>query len=202
MLKTQEKIMERINSSSYGSFTTSDFADIANYKSVSKSLELLEDKQILKKAKRGVYYKPIFNNAIKMECAPNLDDVANAIARQYNWNIVPSGNYALNLIGISTQVPSKIVYCSSGPYREYEVGANKLIFKHTTTKEITDLRLNNLIAIQALKELGKDNISIDDMKLIDNFLSIEDKQEITQGIRITSWIYDTLRRAICITSQN
>ena len=129
---------------------------------------------------------------------PDLNDVAMAIARQYNWEIIPSGNHALNLIGVSTQVPSKIIYISSGPYREYEVGSNKIIFKHSTTREIASLRKNNLIAIQAIKELGKENINEDEIKLINRFLDDDDKKEILKGIRTTSWIYEILRRTACI----
>ena len=118
MFKTQRLIMQRIESSEYGAFTSADFLDLAPFKTINKSLELLEDDGILRKARRGIYYKPKYNETLGIDCAPGLNDVALAIARHFNWIIIPSGNYALNLIGISTQVPQKIVYVSSGPYRE------------------------------------------------------------------------------------
>ena len=198
MFKTQKYIMNRINNSQYNAFTTYDFIDLANYKTISKSLELLEDEGQLKKIRRGIYYKPFFDNDLGIEYTPGLDDVAMAIARQYNWEIIPSGNHALNLIGLSTQVPSKTVYTSTGPYREYQVGVNKIIFKHTTTKEISSTRKKNLIAIQAIKELGKDHINYEDMRKINRYLDDDDKKEILNGIKTTSWIYETLRSAICI----
>ena len=198
MFKTQKEIMDRINKSDFGAFTSYDFLDLANYKTISKSLELLEDEGNLRRARRGIYYKPRFNKVLGIECMPDLNDIAKAIARQYNWEIIPTGNYALNLVGISTQVPSKIIFISSGPYREYDVGSSKVIFKHSTTREIFSLRKNNLIAIQAIKELGKENIDEDDIKLINRFLGDEDKKEILIGIRTTSWIYETLRRTACI----
>ena len=171
---------------------------MASYKTISKSLELLEDEGFLKKARRGIYYLPKYNKTLGIECAPNLNDVAMAIARQYNWEIIPSGNYALNIIGISNQVPSKIVYISNGPYREYDVGGNKIIFKHSTTREVGTLRKRNLIAIQAIRELGKYEIDEHQMKLINAFLENEDKNEILNGIRTTAWIYETLKRIVCI----
>ena len=198
MFKTQKEIMDRINKSEFNAFTTYDFFDLANYKTISKSLELLEDEGFLRRVKRGIYYKPRFNEKLLIECKLDLNDVALAIARQYNWIIIPSGNYALNLIGLSTQVPNKIVFISNGPYREYEIGAKKIIFKHTTTREISSLRKNNLITIQAIKELGKNNINVDDIKILNRFLDYEDKEEILNGIRTTSRIYEILRSVACI----
>ncbi len=198
MFKTQKLIMQRIESSEYGAFTSTDFLDLAPFKTINKSLELLEDDGILKKAKRGIYYKPQYNETLGIECSPGLNDIALAIARQFNWIIIPSGNYALNLIGISTQVPQKIIYVSSGPYREYEVGAAMIVFKHSTSKEITALRRNNLIAIQAIKTLGKGNLNSSDIESISRFLDKDDKTEILNGIRITYWIYEILRSATCI----
>jgi len=199
MFKTQKLIMQRIDSSEHGAFTSADFLDLAPFKTINKSLELLEDVGILKKARRGVYYKPKYNDTLGIECAPGINDIALAIARQFNWTIVPSGNYALNIIGISTQVPQRTVYISSGPYREYEIGTATIVFKHSTSKEITSLRSNNLIAIQAIKTLGKENLSETDIESISRFLTEEDKAEITKGIRITYWIYEALRRTTCTT---
>ena len=198
MLSAQDKIIERIDSSDFGAFTSADFLDLANFKTINKSLELLEDNKILKRAKRGIYYKPRFNSILGIECTPSLNDIAFAIARQFNWIIIPSGNYALNIIGISTQVPQKIVYISNGPYREYLVGNALIIFKHSTTKNITSYRYNNLIAIQAIKAIGKENLNEDDVRLISHFLNDDDKKEIANGMRITYWIYEVLRGVLCI----
>ena len=198
MYKTMKEIMKRINKIHFGAYTTSDFLDLAKYKTVSKSLELLEDEGYLKKAKRGVYYKPQFIATLGIETFPSLDDIASAIARQYNWEIIPTGNSALNLIGISTQVPAKTIYISNGPYREYKVGNNSITLKHSTTKEIYSIRRKNLIAIQAIKELGKDGINESEIKLINMFLDKDDKKEIIKGIKTTTWIYEKLRRIACI----
>ena len=198
MYKTQKDILDRIEQSNLKAFSTYDFLDLGNYKSISKDLELLEDEGHLKRARRGIYYKPSFNKTLGIECPPSINDIAEAIARQYNWDIIPSGNHALNLIGISTQVPSKIIYISNGPYREYDVGANKIIFKHSTTREISSISKRILISIQALKEIGKENVTDRQLKMINRFLDSKDKEIISSGIRTTSWIYDALRRSICI----
>ncbi len=198
MYKIQSDILNRIENSKYKAFTSYDFLDIGNYKSISKALELLEDEGYLKRARRGIYYKPQLNITLGIECCPSINEIAEAISRQFNWNIIPSGNYALNIIGISTQVPSKITYTSNGPYREYDVGANQIIFKHSTTREISSLSRKILTSIQALKEISKNNVQDRDLKLINRYLDKEDKEIINNGIRTTSWIYEMLRRAVCI----
>ena len=194
MSNTSERILERINSEKYGAFTSSDFSDIDNYKMISKTLETLDDKGIIKRARRGIYYVPKYNELLGIEEAPSINEIAKAIARQYNLIIIPSGNYALNLIGLSTQVPIKYVYITNGPYNEYEVGNNTIYFKHSTSREINNLPYKILICIQALKTIGKNNIDENVIKKISCFLDDGDKNNLkTKNYKITSWIHDILK---------
>ena len=138
-------ILERIKKMDFAAFTSSDFQDIANYKSVSKALESLEDEGEIRRARRGVYYLPIYNDFLALEEAPNIEGIAKAIARQYNWIIVPSGNYALNILGLSTQIPNTYTYISNGPYNEYDIQGNMIYFKHTTSRLVSLLPYKVLI---------------------------------------------------------
>ena len=113
MSEIKNKILNRIKEKKYGAFTSADFVDIGNYKLISKTLERLEDEKILSRARRGVYYVTKYNEALGIEEAPNINEIALAIARQFNIVITPSGNYALNIIGLSTQVPSKYIYITN-----------------------------------------------------------------------------------------
>ncbi len=193
MPEVKNKIINRIHEKNYGAFTSSDFLDIANYKLVSKTLETLEDEKIISRARRGVYYLTKYNEILGMEETPDINEIALAISRQFNIVIIPSGNYALNMIGISTQVPSKYIYITNGPYNEYEVGNNKIYFKHTTSREITNIPYKILVSIQALKTLGKENIDDNVRNKILAFLS-DDKEYIrNNNLRITSWIYEELK---------
>lgn len=194
MSVTSERILERINNEKLGAFTSSDFSDIDNYKMISKALEILDDKGVIKRARRGIYYIPKYNELLGIEEAPNIDDIAKAIARQYNFIIIPSGNYALNMIGLSTQVPIKYIYITNGPYNEYEVGNNTIYFKHSTSREINNLPYKILICIQALKTIGKNNIDDGVIKKIKSFLDDSDINNLkTQNYKITSWIHDILK---------
>lgn len=191
----ENKILSRIDEKGYGAFTSADFADLGNYKAISKALERLEDEETIKRIRRGVYYLPKYNKTLDIEEAPEINEVALALSRQLNIIIVPSGNFALNIIGLSTQVPSKYVYLTNGGYNEYEVGGNKIYFKHSTSREIAQLPQGILLAIQALKAIGKENVDESARAKISSFLSSDDKEYIrNNNLRITSWIYEELKK--------
>lgn len=196
-MSTKNLIFERILNSSFKAFTASDFLDIGTYKNVSKALETLEDDGVILRAKRGIYYLSTKDNLLGFIKPPDINEVAHAIARQYNLSIIPSANYALNIIGISTQIPNKYIYISNGPYKDYLIGKIPIKFKHATFKEINGLRYKNLIAVQAIKALGKDNIDDKTKIKINNFLDDKDKEELRNNkIKITAWIYDLLKNII------
>ncbi len=74
---------------------------------------------------RGVYDKPAYSNLLQEVAAPDPEQIAEALARSYNWTIAPSGNTALNLLGYLRKfLPT--VFISSGPYKKYEFGSVKL----------------------------------------------------------------------------
>ena len=88
-----------------------------------------------------------------------MEQVAKAIARNFGWNIAPCGDTALNLLGLSTQVPAVWQYVSDGPYREYTVGNLQLKFKHTSNKDLAGQSYITALITQALKALGKDGVN-------------------------------------------
>lgn len=195
MSETRDKILYRIDEKKYGAFTSSDFCDIDNYKQISKTLERLEDEKIISRVRRGVYILKKYNDILGMEESPDINEVAKAIARQFNIIIIPSGNYSLNIIGLSTQVPSKYIYITNGPYNDYDIGNNKIYFKHSTSRDISFLPYRILIAIQGLKTIGKENIDSNVRNKISSFLTDEDKEYIkNNNLRTTSWIYDELKK--------
>ena len=85
---------------------------------------------------RGVYYKAEYNEFLEEYVAPEPDAVAHAIARNYGWTIVPFGDTALNILGLSTQVPATWVYMSDGTYKEYSYNQTTIRFKKTSNKKL------------------------------------------------------------------
>lgn len=192
------EMRERILSAEEGSvFVASDFADIADTATIRQSLHRLIQTGLLRRIIRGVYEKPQYSQLLGEYVATDPDAVAKALARSYHWTIAPCGNTALNLLGLSTQVTVVWSYISDGPYKTYEWNSTKLEFKHRTNKEITGLSYITSLVIQALKTLGKANVTPEIVQFLSEKLSDMDKQVcMKEAAESTDWVYDTIRQ-IC-----
>ena len=193
-----QEIRERILSAEEGSvFSTSDFADIADTNTVRSALYRLIQDGILRRILNGVYEKPKYSKLLDEYVAADPEAVANALARSYHWTIAPCGNTALNLLGLSTQVTAVWSYISDGPYKTYEWNSTKLEFKHRTNKEITGLSYMTSLVIQALKTLGRSNVTPAVIQMLSEKLTDKDKQAcLKEATESTDWVYDTIRQ-IC-----
>ena len=196
--KYLEAIKERISKAADGSvFVLSDFSDIAEASAVRKAITRIENDKTLIRIMRGVYYKPEHNALLGEVVAPSPDAVAHAIARNYGWTIVPCGDTALNLLGLSTQVPSQWVYVSDGAYKEYSFDNTVIQFKHTTNKEISKVSYKTALIIQALKAPGRDNITEQTIVRLKKLLTYDEKfKMLTEAKSATSWVYEMIR-VIC-----
>ena len=191
-------IRDRINRSDMGTvYVAVDFVDISDKTSVNAYLARLVDEGLIRRILRGVYDKPEYNDFLEEYVAPSPDKVANALARNFGWTIVPCGDTALNLLGLSTQVPAAWVYVSDGTYKEYTYDNTTIQFKRTTNKEVSKLSYKTALTVQALKALGKDKI--DDMVIsrLGKLLTAEEKQTMLEEAKAaTSWIYEYIKQ-IC-----
>ena len=193
-----QEVRERILSSEDGAiFVAPDFADIADTATIRQSLQRLYQAGILRRIIRGVYEKPKYSKLLDEYVAADPDAVAKALARSYHWTIAPCGNTALNLLGLSAQVTAVWSYISDGPYKVYEWNSTKLEFKHRTNKEITGLSYMTSLVIQALKTLGKSNVTPEVIQTLSEKLSADDKKAcLKEAKESTDWVYDTIRQ-IC-----
>lgn len=191
-------IRERVLSAEDGTvFVTSDFADIADTNTIRQSIYRLVNDGTLRRILQGVYEKPKYSKLLEEYVAADPDAVAKALARSYHWTIAPCGNTALNLLGLSTQVTAVWSYISDGPYKIYEWNSTKLEFRHRTNKEITGLSYMTSLIIQALKTLGRSNVTSDIIKTLSEKLSDDEKQAcLKEAAESTDWVYDTIRK-IC-----
>ena len=188
-------ILNRLNEQNIKVFTINDIIDLGSYDNLRKILERMTKSGILRRLIRGVYEIPKYNKTFNMIAPPSIDEIAKALARNFNWDIYPSGNYALNILGVSTQIPSKYIYISSGHNRKYEYEGNIIVFKHATLKETNSFSYITNIVIQAFKELGKDNITDDIIKLIcQKFSSDEINLICEEAKKTTIWIYQNILR--------
>lgn len=189
------EIKKEIQNAKIGTvFVPIDFALITDKKTASVSLSRLEKEKIVLKIMRGIYYKAEYNNFLDEYVAPEADAVAHALSRNYGWTIVPCGDTALNLLGLSTQIPAAWVYVSDGPYKEYTYNQTTIKFKRTTNKEISKLSYKTALVVQALKALGNDSINDSVIAKLKNTLTEEEKKTmLTEAKAVTSWIFEYIK---------
>jgi len=188
-------IRERINNAKIGTvYVAVDFVDISDKTNINAYLARLVDEGLIRRVLRGVYDKPEYNEFLGEYVAPSPDEVANAIARNFGWSIVPCGDTALNLLGLSTQVPAAWVYVSDGTYKEYTYDNTTIQFKRTTNKEVSKLSYKTALTVQALKALGKDKIDDIIINRLSKLLTAEEKKTMLEEAKAaTSWIYEYIK---------
>ena len=191
-----QEIRARILAAEDGAvFVAPDFADIADTATIRQGLKRLYQSGIIRRIIRGVYEKPKYSKLLDEYVAADPDAVAKALARCYHWTIAPCGNTALNLLGLSTQVTAVWSYISDGPYKTYEWNSTKLEFKHRTNKEITGLSYMTSLVIQALKTLGRTNVTPEIIQTLSEKLSEDEKQAcLKEATESRDWVYDTIRK--------
>lgn len=191
-----EIISDKINSfNSHKVFFANDFLDVASNATVRQILKRLADEDKIKRIIDGFYYNPRYSELIGEYEAVSIHELALAIARKYNWNIAPYNSTALNLLGLSTQVPSHYKYISSGRYKEYKIGDTILEFKKVNPGEIANMSLKTATIIQAIKSLGKENISNEVIQKIRENLTEKEKLDLmNESKSVPAWIYEVIRK--------
>ena len=188
-------IRDRINRSDIGTvYVAVDFVDISDKTSVNAYLARLVDEGLIRRVLRGVYDKPEYNDFLGEYVAPAPDKVANALARNFGWTIVPCGDTALNILGLSTQVPAEWVYVSDGTYKKYTYDNTTIEFKRTTNKEVSKLSYKTALTVQALKALGKEKIDDTVINRLTKLLTADEKKTMLEEAKAaTSWIYEYIK---------
>ena len=197
--KYQQQIKNRIDSFTEDfAFSATDFFDIADTNPVNKALSRLNEEGYIRRIIQGIYDKPVFSSLVKEYISPNIDSVAQALSRKFNWTIAPAGDTALNYLHMSTQVPNRWLYISDGPYRKYEIGNYTLEFKHCANREVSGKSYIAIIIIQALKAIGENRIQAEDInrlkiaiKDVDNMLLLKESRTAP------AWI-NRIIKEICI----
>ena len=193
-----EKISNKINSFDANKvFFANDFLDIASNATVRQILKRLADEDKIKRVIDGFYYNPKYSELIGEYEAVSIHELALAIARKYNWNIAPYNSTALNLLGLSTQVPTHYKYISSGRYKKYKIGDTILEFKKVNPGEIANMSLKTATVIQSIKSLGKENITSEVIQKIRENLTEKERTDLmNESKSVSAWIYEVIRE-IC-----
>lgn len=203
MQSIENNILKKIYGHGRGwAFFQKDFSPLASREAIDLALHRLEKKGTIRRVLRGLYDYPRFSELLNQQLSPDIDQVASALARKFGWHIQPSGPAALNLMGLSTQVPGRYVYLSDGPARTYEVGKTELIFESTALKETGFKLRESALIVQGLKSLGRERITPETIEKIRQWLDPSLRSKVLKDTAtVTGWVYEAIRQ-ICREQQD
>lgn len=197
MLSTAHKIMNRIKRKGRGwVFTPQDFVDLASRSNVDVILYRLVQDGDIRRIQRGLYDYPKLDADIGV-MAPSVKGVAQAVARKTGDRIAQSGATAANLLGLTTQVPGKVVYTTTGKPKTIPV-KNKQIRLVSSPIPDTLLDWNSPVSVtlQALHNLGEKHVTRDHIQKCARHLTDSDKSQIRKNLRYikSAWLAEIARQ--------
>jgi len=116
---------------------------------VDQSLSRLAARGELIRAGRGIYMRPVQTRFGPR--SPSAEQAIEALAVQRGETIAPSGAAAANALGLTTQVPVKLVYLTSGRSRILNVGRQTVDLRHAPRWQ---LALGNKASGQVIRALA------------------------------------------------
>jgi len=181
---------------------TSDFASYGTPEAVKKAVIRLSGNGIITRLAHGIYHKPKIDTVLGLGViAPTLDDIAHAIAGRDKIRIVPTGDYALNSLGLSTQVPANAVYITDGSPRRIDVGKGRgITFKHTSDMKALSYRSDlMMLIVSAMRTIGEKDITEHHLSILRSYLNKVDESDFQEDEKLPpSWVRKLLIR--CRTS--
>lgn len=175
----------------------SDFRDIGSQAAIKMALSRLSTHGKIKRIAHGIYLIPK-SDPVLGEIYPSMEEIAEAVAKKEHVKIKPAGAYALHKLGLTTQVPTKLVYITDGAPRQIKIGKTTIKFKATTRKKLAlEGEISSLI-VQALEELGTKNIEPSTKQRIKELLLKEDQKKLMSDIKlapvqISDYLYSLLK---------
>ncbi|MGB4191995.1 MAG: DUF6088 family protein [Rickettsiales bacterium] len=190
MTNISKNIIARITTNQKGwGFSPKDFLDIGARAAVNQVMS-----RLTRKIARGIYDYPKTNPTIGI-LSPNIDDLAKIVANKTGDRIFHSGAMATNLLGLSTQLPMKIVYATTGKSCVRQVGNQNIVFQHTRIPIFDGLPLPYNLALQSMAYLGKAALDDDMIHQYSQKLSNDDKLKISKVVaHLPSWMSDAIHK--------
>lgn len=195
MQPIENKILYKLYDGGRGwAFSKKDFAHFGNHKAIDKALSRLSRKGLIRRVIHGIYDYPKYSKLLEQDLSPDIDQIAQALARKFGWNIQISGNTALNVLGLSTQVPTKYLYYCDNRDRTYKIGKIELKFEKTALSDIGLKYPESELIVQAIKAFGKKTLTEDEKQKIRDYFSPDKHASILKDTQYTtSWVYEIVK---------
>jgi len=190
-----KKVINRILGHGKGwVFTPANFSDLGSRDAVASALRRYRKSGLIRQLARGLYDYPRTEPELGM-LTPSSDSVARAIAGRDAVRLQPSGAYAANLLGLSPQIPMKIVYLTDGRSKTVQIGEKQIILKRTTPRNMATAGKISGLVIQALRHLGQNHVDEDVIDRLCRRLDADAKKQLLKDVRFApAWIVDIMRR--------
>jgi hypothetical protein len=173
-------------------FSVDMFIKFGNAKAVSKALERLTKVKKLYRVATGFYALPKMHDNFGV-ILPSIDDIALAIAKRDKARVVPTGSYALYKLGLTTQVPVNVVYYTDTSARFVKVGKRTIKFKKASSRNLAFKGEISMLAVQALRSLGKGNVTDEEIAHIKMVLQNENPAHLKRDLLLAPvWIRELL----------
>ncbi|MGZ9432136.1 DUF6088 family protein [Mycoplasma sp. 613B] len=174
-------------------FTVSDFLNLASVNTIKSALLRLKNKGKIQHLMRGFFVYPNYIRLLDEYSLPSPIELAEKIAKKYDFILTPTGNTALNMTGISTQVPNVCLFLTNWNYKKYKYKNWDIVFKKTSNNLINGFNLYQNLVIQSIKTLGP-NISEENIEILKNFKN-KNKVHFTDKIKkLPNWIFNIIQK--------
>lgn len=194
-----QKIENSIENSGRGKiFFADDFVNMGSAENIRQALGRFTKNEKIVRVANGIYCYPEVDDKLGLGVLlPSFDQIANAIAERSHARIIPTGDYALNVLGLSTQVPMNCVYLTDGTPRKVEIsGGRGIIFKKTTPKNLAFKNRLAMLVTSALKSIKQENVTPEQIEHIEQLLRKEDKDSVLADLALMPiWIRKIVTKA-------
>ena len=190
-----KKVINRIFGHGRGwVFTPANFSDLGSRDAIASALRRYRQSGLIRQLARGLYDYPRTEPELGM-LTPSPDSVARALAGRDAVRLQPSGAYAANLLGLSPQIPMKIVYLTDGRSKTVQIGKKQIILKRTTPRNMATAGKISGLVIQALRYLGQKHVDEDVIASLCRRLDADARKQLLKDVRFApAWIVDIMRR--------
>lgn len=174
-------------------FTPKHFLDLGGRRAVDLALHRLKADGTIRLLARGIYDYPLTDPVLGL-IAPSADAIARALVARDVIRLQPSGAYAANQLGLSEQVPARVVFLTDGPARKVRLGRREIILQHTTPRNMATAGRKSGTLIQALRYLGKARVSAQVVATLRRHIADHDRAGLRKDlVHAPAWIADLLR---------
>jgi len=191
----EQAMFERIKARGDGwVFSPVDFVDLGNRNAVDKALSRMAADGSVRRVARGLYDVPKRHPVVGLT-APSIDQVVKAVAGKSATRLQPTGAYAANLLGLSDQVPAKVVFLTDGGSKRIQLGKLTIALKQTSPRIMATAGTISGSIIQALRYLGKNHVTEETVKRLDRRLSVDDRKQLLKDLAYApAWIALIMRK--------